>query len=133
MSTSVFGRLHNLLFARPDSGIEYVLGSNGLGSVALGVCLWLKLDLDPVWALVFVAASFVLLTGCLLYRPTVFIAAALGAAINAGIGGFVLGAMSENLHPLAPWVVGPLAAAGIAAATIWAYVSVARAARAPRA
>jgi len=104
-----------------------VMTANGIASLAIGIYLAIEVEVPLLWSLAVVVVAFVFLTGCLLDRRMVWIATVLGGSINAGIGAFMLAALSENLHP--PWVAGPLGFLLGVRAAIWEYGDAARIAR----
>jgi len=111
------------------SGVGLVMTANGIASLAIGIYLAMEVEVPLLWSLAVVVVAFVFLTGCLLDRRMVWIAIVLGGSINAGIGAFMLAALSENLHPKAPWVAGPLGFLLGVFASIWEYKDAARIAR----
>ena len=91
------------------SGASLVMTANGIASLAIGIYLAMEVEVPLLWSLAVVVVAFVFLTGCLLDRRMVWIATVLGGSINAGIGAFMLAALSENLHSMAPGWPAPWA------------------------
>jgi hypothetical protein len=89
----------------------------------------MEVGVPLLFSLAVVVVAFVFLTGCMLDRRMVWIATVLGGVIIAGIGTAMLAALSENLHPKAPWVAGPLGFLLGVLASISAYRDAARIAR----
>jgi hypothetical protein len=132
MSLSVGRRIWALLSSGAGSGVGPALAANAFASLAIGY-LTFELNAAPILTLVLVPVSFLFLTGCLIHHRMVWVATVLGAVVGGGVVAFALAAVSENLHPLAPWVAGPVGFALGAAAAVFAYRDVARVARTGRA
>lgn len=126
MSRSVGQRILALFGAEVETSVGLVMGANALASLALGVVSIFELGLPVEFSLVMIPVSFLLLTASLFNRRTVWVAAVVGSIINAGLSAFVLSAFVGNLHPLAPWLGGPLGFLLGAGCSIWAYLDVAR-------
>lgn len=123
---SIGKRISALLWAGAETGAEHVMLSNGIASLAIGGYCLFETDLPLLLSLALTPATFVFLTVCLFHRRMVWIATALGSLVNAGVGVATLIALTHKLHPLAPWVAGPLGFVAGAAASIWAYRDVGR-------
>jgi hypothetical protein len=126
MPRSLGQRWSALFWAGAETHVGYVMGANCLAALAVGVLLVFEANVPLLPALASVVISFLLLAACLFGRRTVWIGGAIGAAMNGGLGGLVGVALTEGLHPAAPWIVAPLLFFAFAAGTLWAYRDVAR-------
>jgi hypothetical protein len=131
MPVELAKRIRALFRSNDESSVELVMTANGVASLALSALAWLEFSMPLVWAAALVAGVFLLLTGCLLFRYSIWIAASIGSVTIAAAVGF-LGArlMSGVLH--GTWIGGALGAVGGLAIAVWTYGRVGRIARAAR-
>jgi hypothetical protein len=105
---------------------RFVVAVNFWVSVALTVALAIVVDVRFPWPVVVVPPLFVVLTGCLFFRSTIWIPAALVSVVDGALVGGVAGLGSDRWLIVGFW---PGAIAGFAAgvgATVWAYQLVRR-------
>src|SRR5687768_13874715 len=107
----LWGRLRALFVTDDDSSVELVMTANGVASLALAALAWLQLDWPFSWSIAVVPAAFVGLTACLLFRPTVWIAAVLGGLTLAASSALLLAAVMSRL-PHGHWLGAGLGGAG---------------------
>jgi hypothetical protein len=122
-------RLKALFAAKDELGLELVMTANGLAAVGIGAMAWLQFGLSIGWAAGVVVAGFVLLTACLLFRSTAWVAAGIGGltiAASTGLLAFTL-VHGGRQGRLIAGAVGALAGLAVA---IWTYAGVGRIARA---
>jgi hypothetical protein len=119
-------RLRSLFGARDQLGLELVMTANALAAAGIAVLLSLTMGLGVGGLCVAAVGAFVLLTACLLYRPTTWIAAVAGSltlAITPAVG---LAMLTEDL-PGGRWPGGVAGAVAGFAFGLWVYRGVARA------
>jgi hypothetical protein len=119
MRLDLAARVRGAFRADPETA-ELVTFGNAFTAVGVGLCALLRWELSPAATGLVVAAAFLLLCVCLLFRPTIWIAALVGSAAAAVGPALVLASLGFRLHRLAGWAG---AVAGITVGLRFAYRS----------
>jgi hypothetical protein len=126
MPRTVGQRIGALFRTSHDTEVGMVMTANGIASLAIGVFAVFELGVGPGLGLALIPLSFLALAACLFDRRTVWIAAALGGAINGGALAAFAVALTDEMAPAVPWLAGVLAFLMGVAGTAWTYRHVAR-------
>jgi hypothetical protein len=103
MRLEIAARVRRIFRAYGETA-ELVAFGNAYAAVAVGLgALW-RWELPFVGAALVAAAAFVVLGACLLFRPTVWIAALLGGSAAALGPTLLLASLGFRIHRLAGWV-----------------------------
>jgi hypothetical protein len=125
-----FGRRLKFLLASGDSfNIRRVFWANAIAAVGLGGATWVLVDMPLAWGIVTVVGTFLTLTGCLLYRHTLWIPACLGGLVMAAGPSVVLAGFAERVHPLGRWIGGGVGFALGFGTAVWMYARIGKIAR----
>jgi hypothetical protein len=128
MPVDLTKRIVALFRSDDESSLELVMTANGIAALGLALLAWLRFELPLSWAAAVVPVTFVLLTACLLFRQTLWIAAALGSIVIAVSAAFMLAGLMSGI-PYGTWLGGGLGSLGGLAVAGWTYARVGRIAR----
>jgi hypothetical protein len=108
---------------------ELVVFGNAYAAVAVGLCALLRWEISFTAAALVTAAAFLILCACLLFRPTIWIAALLGGSAAAVAPTLLLASLGFRVHRLGGW---PGAALGLVLGLSFAFRSYGRMGRIAR-
>lgn len=121
MNPSFVQRLRALFRTRDEAGLELVVTANAFAAVAIGVVAVFKLDGGVGAFCATVGGVFLVLTVCLLSRPTVWVAAILGSLTLTLAPAWALAWAAESLLGQ-PWpgaILGALLGFGGGICVYW--------------
>jgi hypothetical protein len=128
MANDFLRRIRELFGSKDQSGLELVIAANAVAATAVVALGWLQFGLTLPWIAVLVPTVFALLTTCLLFRHTIWIAACLGSIAIATMPALLLASAMEHV-PYGRWLGGTLGAIAGLALGVWTYARIGRNAR----